>query len=341
MTKKFFFHVSLWVGLAVVVAGCAMSGQTSAGDSRGLLLVCNKGDHTLGIIDPVAGKQLAVVDEEGVTGHEVIASPDGKLALVPIYGNSGVGRPGTDGSVIRVIDIAKQRIVDTIDFGRGVRPHCALFGPKDGLLYVTTEIENSVTVIEPNSRKILYRIPTGQPESHMFAITSDGKRGYVSNVGPGTVSVLDLEKRKLEKVIELGTVGQRITISRDDKWAFTSDQRKPCLAVIDTRRNELVRWVDLPSIGYGTATTPDGKYLIVTLIRKNQVGLLNLATMTVEKIVDVPAVPQMVLVRPDGAEAYVSCDASAKVAVIDVREWRVTKLIDAGRGADGLAWARQ
>jgi len=43
----------------------------------GMLLVANKGERTLGVIDPVAGKQIAAVAENGVTGHEVIASLDG------------------------------------------------------------------------------------------------------------------------------------------------------------------------------------------------------------------------------------------------------------------------
>jgi hypothetical protein len=60
----------------------------------GLLLVANKGDHTL---DPSAGHQVAAVQEVGITGHEVAVSPDGRLAYVPIYGDSGVGKPGTDG----------------------------------------------------------------------------------------------------------------------------------------------------------------------------------------------------------------------------------------------------
>src|SRR5271156_5968553 len=56
---------------------------------EGLLLVANKGDRTLSIIDPTTGEQLAAVPEEGVTGHEVVATADGKLAFVPIYGDSG------------------------------------------------------------------------------------------------------------------------------------------------------------------------------------------------------------------------------------------------------------
>ena len=74
----------------------------------GLLLVANKGDNSLGLIDLVAGRQIAEVAEGGVTGHEVTTSPDGKLAYVPIYGNSGVGQPGTDGSNLVVIDLAAR-----------------------------------------------------------------------------------------------------------------------------------------------------------------------------------------------------------------------------------------
>jgi hypothetical protein len=52
-----------------------------------LLLVANKGERTLGIVDPVAGRLVARIEESGVTGHEVIASPDGRTAYVPIYGD--------------------------------------------------------------------------------------------------------------------------------------------------------------------------------------------------------------------------------------------------------------
>jgi len=58
--------------------------------------------------------------EEGYW-HEVAASADGKAAFVPIFGNAGVGKPGTDGQLIRVIDLAKHQITGTIDFGKGVR----------------------------------------------------------------------------------------------------------------------------------------------------------------------------------------------------------------------------
>lgn len=86
-----------------------------------------------------------------------------------------------------VIDLSRREVIQTIDFGHGVRPHCAVFVPKDGLVYVTTELDKAVTIIDPHSFEIVGRVPTGQAESHMVAISPDGSKGYTANVGPGTV----------------------------------------------------------------------------------------------------------------------------------------------------------
>jgi YVTN family beta-propeller protein len=311
----------------------------SSSSSTGVLLVANKGDQTLGLIDPDAARQVATVAEGGVTGHEVAASLDGRRAFVPIYGNSGVGMPGTDGSTMAVIDLRDRRVIHTIDFGHGVRPHCAVFGPKDGLLYVSTELDKSVTVIDPQTLKIVGNVPTGQAESHMLAISSDGRYGYTANVGPGTVSVLDLVGRKILTVIPVAGHVQRISVSPDGHWAFTSDTNKPRLAVIDTATNKVDRWIEMPGIGYGTAPSPDEKWLLVAIPSANEVAVIDVATMRVVRTIKVPPSPQEVLIRPDGKVAYVSCSASHQIAAIQINDWGV-KLVEAGRGADGLAWAK-
>ncbi|MGA7234514.1 MAG: YncE family protein [Bryobacteraceae bacterium] len=323
------------LALAIMSASAADTGNTA----KSWLLVANKGEHTLGIVDPASGKQVAAVDEGGVTGHEVIASPDGRTAYVPIYGDSGVGKPGTDGTHLVAIDLANRKISGTVDFGRGVRPHCPMFGPKNGMLYVSTELDQSISLIDPHSLKITGKIPTGQPESHMFSITADGKRAYTANVGPGTVSALDLVGKKTIAVIPVAKHVQRMSISADDKYAFTSDVDAPRLAVIDTSSNKVKQWIELPAPGYGSAVTSDNKWLVIAIPTAHKVAAIDLATMKVAHTVDVPAAPQETLIRPDRKVAYVSCDASSKVAEIDLATWQVTRLIDTGKGADGLAWS--
>jgi len=303
------------------------------------LLVAQKGDRSLGIVDPVAGKLIASVPEGGVTGHEVVASPDGRLAYVPIYSNSGVGKPGTDGRNMVVIDIASHKIVGNVDFGHGVRPHCPVFGPKDGLLYVTTELDHAVTIIDPKTLKIVGSIPTGQPESHMLAISHDGRRGYTANVGPGTVSVLDMQARKTLKIIPISQSTQRISVSMDNRWAFTADQTKPRMAVIDTAAESVGRWVPLDGLGYGSAPTLDGRRLLIAIPDRNEVDVVDLKMMKVARPIPVCAAPQEVFMRPDGKVAYVSCQSSSQVAEIDLATWKMTRTINTGKASDGLAWA--
>ena len=314
------------------------SPSSSAGSTTGYLLIANKGEHSLGIIDWQAGKQLAAVPEGGITGHEVIASPDGRFAYVPIYGNSGVGKPGTDGRNMVVIDLASQKVVGDLDFGHGVRPHCPMFNPKTGMLYVTTELDKTISVIDPKTLKIIDTVPTGSEESHMLAISKDGHYGYTANVGPGTVSVLDLQAKKVVTIIPISKNTQRISLSPDDKWVFTADQTKPQLAVIDAKKHTVASWVDLPGLGYGTASTNDGRWLVVAVPTVNKVSVVDLKTLKVVRSIDVPKAPQEVLIRPDDKVAYVSCDSSNQVAAINLDDWSVT-LIDAGKGTDGLAWA--
>ena len=304
------------------------------------LLVAQKGLASLGIVDPSTGVVTASVAEGGVTGHEVAASPDGRRAYVPIYGDSGVDKPGTDGRALVVIDIATEKVAGRMDFGHGVRPHCPVFGSKDGLLYVTTELDKTVSILDPATLKIVGTIPTGQSSSHMLAISHDGRLGYTANVGPGTVSVLDLQARTLLKVIPISSNTQRIAISMDDRWVFTADQAQPRIAVIDTAKNEVVRWIPLEGIGYGSAPTPDGRWLLIAVPDKNAVAVVDLKTMTVARTIEVGKSPQEVIIRPDGKLAFVSCIGSHQVAEIDLRSWQTRRYFSTGLGTDGLAWAR-
>ena len=227
------------------------------------------------------------------------------------------------------VEYAAHKVVGKVDFGHGVRPHCPVLDPKSGLLYVTTELDQAITIIDPKTLKIVGKVPTGQAESHMLAITKDGTRGYTANVGPGTVSVLDLKARKTITVIPISSMTQRISLSPDDSMAFTADQAKPQLAVIDTATDKVKTWVPLPGLGYGTGSTRDGRWLLVAVQKERKVAVVDLKTLKVERTIDVPAAPQEVLMRPDGKVAYVSCNASHQVAAINLADWSVN-LIDGG-----------
>jgi DNA-binding beta-propeller fold protein YncE len=319
----------------ILVAAITMAAKTPH------LFVANQGDKTMSVIDLQTNRQIKVIDEQQTTmhGHEVAVGRDPHIVFMPIYGNVGVGAAGLDGNEMLAIDWTTGAIKGRLDFGHGVRPHCAVYEPTRKLLYVTTELDSTVTIIDPKTLKILGAVPTGAQQSHMLAISSDGRKGYTSNVNPGSVSVLDLVNRRTVAVIPISAVSQRIAISRDDRWVFTSDQTKQRMAVIDTRTNAIARWINLPGNGYGSATTPDGHWLLVPIPSKNEVVAIDLHTFEIGHTVPVVQGPQEMLVRPDGKFAYVAGSSAKKVAVIDLSQWRQTETIDVGNFPDGLAYS--
>jgi DNA-binding beta-propeller fold protein YncE len=330
--------------LAIAALACIQSAhwmKEPMPATSSILLVVNQGDATLSMVDAATNRQIAVIAEDvpSMVGHEVATSPDRQFAYLPLYGDSGVGKPGVDGDQLLVIDLARRQIQSRLKFPHGVRPHCILYEPVSKMLYVTTEIDKSVTVIDPRKMKIVGSIPTHQEQSHMLAISHDGRHGYTANVAAGSVSVLDLTGRKFVKTIPIAATTQRISISNDDAMVFTSDQTKPRLAVIDTASNEIKTWVQLPAPGYGSASTADGSLLLVTLPTSGALAVVDLQAMKVLRTIQIGERPQEVLVAPHGDTAYVSCFGGHQVAVLDLSTWRVTAMLDVGHKPDGMAWA--
>ena len=70
--------------------------------------------------------------------------------------------------------------------------------------------------------------------SHMLVISSDGRHGYTANVGPGTVSVLDLNEntKKVAEFRKCTTIGHRVEDRID---AETLEQLKALRAGLDGR----------------------------------------------------------------------------------------------------------
>ncbi|HXE34630.1 MAG TPA: hypothetical protein VN087_11995 [Verrucomicrobiae bacterium] len=328
--------ISWLIASFLFLALAAGGGRGPAPATHGMLVVANQREHTALLIDPETHQELLKVTV-GVNGHEVAVSPDSRFAYVPIYGNSGVGKPGTDGTTIDIVDLRDRKLAATIDLGKPLRPHRAEFGP-DGLLYITAELSKSVDVIDPATRKIIAEIPTGAIESHMVVLSPDGRRAYTANVAAGSVSVLDLQKRALLTVIPVAKTVQRISISADGKRVFTHDQDTPRIAVIDTARNAVSSWIAVPSTVYSSSPTADGRKLLADS-PAGKIFVIDIASAKLEESFDIPPASGELLLTPDGKFAFVSCPQAGTIEVLDVPGHKLLQPIKLTPGVDGLAWA--
>jgi len=108
---------------AFTIIGSLLNAQSAR------LLVLNKEDATLAIIDPASGKILGTVPV-GQGPHEVVASTDGKWAFASNYGTGPA-----PGHTISMIDLAAKKELRRIDVTPLSRPHGLAF--VNGKLYFT------------------------------------------------------------------------------------------------------------------------------------------------------------------------------------------------------------
>jgi len=103
--------------LAVTLA-FAFAGLLAAADTPALtLIVGNKAENSLAIVDPADGKVLGRV-ATGMGPHEVVVSADGKTAFVANYGTGPA-----PGNTLSVIDLMTQREIRKFDLSPLSRPH--------------------------------------------------------------------------------------------------------------------------------------------------------------------------------------------------------------------------
>lgn len=318
----FFAFASMFLLFAVISSASATE-----------LVIANQNDHTVLLVNADTKQVLAKI-EVGINGHEVAVSPDGRYAYSPIYGNSGVGKPGTDGSTIAVIDLQEHKLVGNIDLGKGVRPHCAKFGP-DGLLYVTAELAQAVYAVDTKTMHIVGATPTSQAESHMLAISPEGIRAYTANVGPGSVSMVDLQKNSVTKVIPVARTVQRISISSDGSFVYTHDQNAPRIAIIDTKKQDVSNWINLPEVVYSSAVTPDDRWLIANS-PAGKLFVWDFAESKLAHTFDIPKAVGEIALSPDAKKAYVSCPQAGTIEIIDLMNWKKEDPIVLTKGVDGL-----
>jgi YVTN family beta-propeller protein len=317
------------------VLGLARAASAPALDPPGLLFIANQYEHTALLVDLKTKASIARI-EVGVNGHEVAVSPDMRFGYVPIYGNSGVGKPGTDGDRIDIIDLRERKFAGSIPMGKAVRPHAAHFGP-DGFLYVTAELAQALYVVDVNARKVVGQIPTGAIESHMFVISPDGKRAYTSNVHAGSVSVLDLEKRSLVTVIPVAKIVQRISMTADGKRVFTHDQDSPRIAVIDTATNAISGWIPVSATVYSSsplpdghtmvASSPSGKFFSIDLDNLKQIGEA-----------DACAAVGEIALSHDANRAFLTCPSTGQLMVFNTHNGKPDPEILLTKGVDGIQW---
>ena len=301
------------------------------------LLVGNKGEDTLSFVDLRTGQELSRLPT-GRMPHEIAISPDGRQAAVVAYG----------GRSIDVFDIKRRAKLRTIDLAQNEAPH-GLIWLRNGRLLATAERSRTLVLVEPRAADAVFAIATDQAGTHMVAVSPDLRRAYTANIPAGTVTIVDLEKRRKLKDLAVSGRPEGIAVSPDGKTLWVADLEGARVQIFSTRAIEMGRPTPLAVVPTGkrpirVAFSPDGRFAVTSNFLDGTLTVIDAATRkpvwTIAVSGQEAAAQVTILFSSDGKRIYAAETGRNQVAEIDFASGRVLRRLPAGAQGDGLALAK-
>ncbi len=315
---------------AVAVAASLTSAQTAP-----RLLVLNKTDATLAIVDPATRAVLGTVPT-GEGPHELAVSADGTLAFVANYGAQ------TPGHTISVIDLGARRELRRIEVAPLLRPHGIQV--VNGRVYFTSEIARVVARYDPEADRVDWIFGTGQDTTHMLHVNSDETRIVTANIRGNSLSILERGQNPLAwnaSVVAVGRGPEGFDLSPDGTQIWAANSADGTVSIVDLASKRVAATIPaLTKRSNRLKFTPDGRHVLISDLDAGELVVVDVASRAVARRVPLGRSPEGILIPPGGSVAYVAVTGDNHLAVVDLRTFTVTATIAPGGGPDGMAWVQ-
>ena len=133
-------------------------------------------------------------------------------------------------------------------------------------------------------------------------------KGYVTNAGSDTLSVIDTATNTVTGSIPAGSTPVGLAITPNGDFIYVGNDITTSVSVISTATNDIVANIPLGPFSFpgGIAITPDGAFAYVTIQVNSRVAVIDTATNTVIASVPVGMAPFGIAITPDGRFVYVA-----------------------------------
>lgn len=316
----------------------------------GTLVVANKSEATVSLVDTASGNIHATLPT-GDAPHEVAVSPDGTLALVGNYGSRAA-----PGSTLTLIDVADSAVIKTIDLRDYSRPHGIVWRDNRHAV-ITVEANKALITVDTDTGEVVQEIGTEAEVSHMVALAPGQSRAFVTNIGSGSVTVVDLEVGSRLATIATGDGAEGIAVTPDGRQVWVTNRAADTVTVLDAEKLEPLAELEAGSFPIRAEATADGRWVLVTNARGNDLSVFSTEDLkevrrvtfaSVSKDAEgrlfsdrfgTSSVPIGIEVVSDNNVAYVAHANADGVSIVDLEGWRVVGSLEAGREPDGMGYS--
>ncbi|MCZ8513867.1 bifunctional YncE family protein/alkaline phosphatase family protein [Paenibacillus filicis] len=248
----------------------------------------------------VAGPQS---DTTGVTPHGWFLSPAGKQLTLGSFPMGGaisrdhkylvVSNDGAGTQSLQVVDIAQQKVIQTIPYQT----------PESLFLGVT---------FSPDGKK-LYASASGNDKIRVFNFDN----GILTEQSP-----IIMKNQKNTKIYPAG-----ISISPDGKFLYTANNLDNSVSLIDLSTGTITATIPVGKDPYMALLSRDGSTLYVSNWGESSITVLNAKDLTVQKTITVGLHPNALAENPVNGNIYVANSDSDEISIVDPKQQQVIQTV--------------
>ncbi len=185
----------------------------------------------------------------------------------------------------------------------GLEPEGILISPDGTLTYVTSEVANTVHIVDNNKHQLINSIVVGN-RPRRFALIANKNELWVSNELSSSISIIDVSSNEIIDTIEFLPPGFRkedvtpvgITLTNDTKTVIVALGRANHVAFVDTKTRKIEDYVLVGTRAWNTALSADNSTLYVVNGLSDDVSVIDMSDRRAKTSFAVGRVPYMLLI---------------------------------------------
>lgn len=325
------------IGIGFLLLACNSSEEPDPQDkTQGYLLILNKSGNSAWQLDAETGEQI-VEYSTGNAPHEVAVSPDQSRAIITNYGGE------TAGNSLTILDLDSQEVSKTITLEDFERPHGVQWFSDGERAIITAENQQAVIILNIDSEEIISSVKTNQEVSHMVALGPDEQTAYVTNLGSGSLSILDLTDNKAIETIKSGSGTEGIATVTGKEEVWITNRESDSVSILHTSENNITKTLESTSFPIRAEVSPDERFVAVSNARSSEVSIFDIESrQQIQKVStvsdDQQGMPIGLTFSADGNRLLVANSNINEIAVIDTGRWEVIDTFSTGETPDGIAY---
>lgn len=244
--------------------------------------------------------------------------------------------PNAASGIVSVIDIAAEKVVNTIKVGEEAS-HGIEITP-DGKHLYTGDFQNGLVKIYDLTKNEFVKTLKVNSTAHGIDMSPDGKYILIASGSKSEVAVIDTKKQEIITVIKegIGESPSHIDFDPAGNFAILTNLESNDVSVISIPGFEVTARI---SVGNGPnegRIAPDGQFAYTANWESNSISVIDLRSFEVVDEINVGEGTHGVIVSPDSKKIWTANRKTNNVAVIDAETRQLERYIAAGEYTNHL-----